>query len=225
MDSIIFLAFAVTYAGLLVWGIMLAARTGRWLTPANIPLLVIAALVYDNLIIGIGRWIGEGALLEGLNLARFWIHAAITPLLVAWALHAIRRAGFGWAQARWYQVVSIGAAVALMIGEYFWELQGLQIVPNEEYGALSYGSAEPPTGPPVMVLVVAAFLLVAGAMVWRKQKWPWLVVGAVVMTIGSAIELPIESGAITNAFELVLLISILATKAFQDRNDESIAHR
>lgn len=104
MDSIIFLAFAVTYAGLLVWGIMLAARTGRWLTPANIPLLVIAALVYDNLIIGIGRWIGEGALLEGLNLARFWIHAAITPLLVAWALHAIRRAGFGWARpagTRW----------------------------------------------------------------------------------------------------------------------------
>ncbi|HHT13725.1 MAG TPA: phospholipid phosphatase [Propionibacterium sp.] len=220
MDSIIFLAFAAIYAALLVWGISLAAKQGRWWTPANIPLLVIAALVYDNLIIGIGRWIGEGALLEGLNLARFWIHAAVTPLLAAWALHAIRRAGFGWAQARWYQVVSITAAVALMIGEYFWELQGLQIVPNEEYGALSYGSAEPPSGPPIMVLFVAAFLLFAGGMVWWKQKWPWLFIGAVIMTIGSAVQLPIESGAITNAFELILLISILATKAFQDRNDE-----
>ncbi len=40
------------------------------------------------------------------------------------------------------------------------------------------------------------------------------------MTIGSAIELPIESGAITNAFELILLISILATKAFQDKQEQ-----
>ena len=71
-----------------------------------------------------------------------------------------------------------------------------------------------------MVLFVAAFLLFAGGMVWWKQKWPWLFIGAVIMTIGSAVQLPIESGAITNAFELILLISILATKAFQDRNDE-----
>lgn len=41
------------------------------------------------------------------------------------------------------------------------------------------------------------------------------------MTIGSAVEIPVESGAATNAFELVLPISIFATKAFQDRHDES----
>ena len=72
-------------------------------------------------------------------------------------------------------------------------------MPQEEYGILSYGSAEPATGPPLMVLVVAAFLVVAGALVWWKQKWPWLF----------------------DAFELTLLVSIMATKAFQDRNDHS----
>ena len=41
------------------------------------------------------------------------------------------------------------------------------------------------------------------------------------MTIGSAVQLPVDSGAVTNAFELALLISILATKAFQDRHDRS----
>ena len=39
------------------------------------------------------------------------------------------------------------------------------------------------------------------------------------MTIGSAVELPVDSGAATNAFELVLLVSIMATKAFQDRRE------
>lgn len=223
MDSVILLAFAVAYLGLLAWGIVLANRNG-WRTAANLPLLVLAALVYDNLIIGIGRFIGEGPFLEGANLARFWIHALVTPVLVAWALHALRRAGFGFAQAKWFQVVSIGSALALTVLEYFLEIRGLEIVPNDEYGALSYTNAEPPSGPPIMVLIVAAVLLVVGAMLWKKQKWPWLFIGAVIMTIGSAVELPIPSGAITNAFELILLISIMATKAFQDRQDEDAWH-
>ena len=94
MDTVLFLGFAGAYLILLVWGIALAVRHGWW-TPANLPLLVLAALVFDNLIIGIGKFIGDGPLLEGLNLARFWIHAFVTPVLAAWALHALRRAGFG----------------------------------------------------------------------------------------------------------------------------------
>ena len=34
-------------------------------------------------------------------------------------------------------------------------------MPNEEYRVLSYSNAEPPTGPPVMVLIVALVLIVA----------------------------------------------------------------
>lgn len=97
-------------------------------------------------------------------------------------------------------------------------------MPKEEYGVLSYGSSEPPTGPPLMVLVVAAVLVVAGALVWRRQKWPWLFIGAVVMTIGSGVQLPLDSGAITNAFELALMVSIMATKAFQDRRNPAGFH-
>ncbi|HHW83927.1 MAG TPA: phospholipid phosphatase [Actinomycetales bacterium] len=224
MDPYIFLGFAAAYLVLLGWGVALTRRSGWW-TPANLPLLVVAALVYDNLILGIGHLIGEGALLEGLNYARYIVHALVTPVLVAWALHALRRAGFEWAQARWYQVASIGAALALTVLEFFLEVRGLEIAPQEEYGVLSYASTEPPSGPPIMVLIVALVLVVVGAMVWKRQKWPWLFVGAVIMTIGSAVELPLESGAITNAFELVLLISIIATKGFQDRNDESVEGR
>ncbi|MDO5494539.1 MAG: phospholipid phosphatase [bacterium] len=224
MDPYIFLGFAAVYAGLLLWGIQMANWSGWW-TPANIPLLVVAALVYDNLILGIGHVLGEGSLLHALSLGRYIIHALITPLLVAWALHTLRRAGFEWAQTRGFQIASIGAAVALTILEYFLEVRGLELVPQEEYGVLSYASSEPPSGPPIMVLIVALFLVVAGAMVWWKQKWPWLFIGAVIMTIGSAVEIPVESGAITNAFELVLLISILATKDFQDKNDRSVEAR
>lgn len=221
MDTTLFLGFAAAYLALLVWGVALAVRH-RWWTPANLPLLVVAALVYDNTVLGVGRWIGEGALLEALNYARFYIHAAITPVLVAWALHTLRRAGFGWAQSRWYQVVSIGSAVALTALEYVVEVRGLRLVPREEFGVLSYASAEPPSGPPVMVLIVAFVLLVAGGLLWRRQAWPWLFAGALVMTVGSGIDLPVDSGAVTNAFELALLVSIITTKAFQDRREGSL---
>lgn len=220
MDSPIFLLFAAAYLALLVWGVRLAARHG-WATPANLPLLVVAALVYDNAVLGLGSTLGHGPLLEGLNHGRYWIHAATTPTLVAWALHTLRRAGFTWAQSRAYQVLSIGAALALTVVEYFLEVQGLHLVPETEYGVAAYANAEPPTGPPLMVLIVAGVLVVAGALVWWKLKWPWLFVGAVVMTIGSGVQMPLPSGAITNAFELALMVSILATKAFQDRNDAS----
>ncbi|MDO5501664.1 MAG: phospholipid phosphatase [Actinomycetia bacterium] len=216
MDTILFLGFALAYLLLLVWGLALARRHGWW-TPANLPLLVLAALVFDNAVIGLGRFIGDGPVLEALNLSRFWVHALVTPVLVAWALHTLRRAGFAWAQHRWFQIASIGAALALTVLEYVVELRDLSIVPREEYGTLSYTSAEPPEGPPIMVLIVALVLIVAGALLWWKQKWPWLLAGALLMTVGSAIEVPIDSGAATNAFELVLLISIMATKAFQDR--------
>lgn len=133
MDTVLFLGFALAYLALLIWGLGLAARHGWW-TPANLPLLVVAALVYDNAALGLGRFIGEGPLLEALNYARYYIHAAITPLLVAWALHTLRRAGFGWAQARWYQVVSIAAALALTVVEYF--LEGARAAPGAGRGVL-----------------------------------------------------------------------------------------
>ncbi|WP_425310655.1 hypothetical protein AADG42_18365 [Ammonicoccus fulvus] len=217
MDTALFFGFALAYLALLIWGIALAMRHG-WLTPANLPLLVLAALVYDNFMLGIGSFIGVGPLLEGLNLARFWVHAFVTPVLVAWALHTLRRAGFRWAQPRWFQLVSIGSVLVLVVIEILTEIRGLELVPREEYGVLSYTHAEPAGGPPVMVLVVALVLLVVGAMIWWKQKWPWLFLGALIMTIGSAVELPVASGAVTNAFELTLLISIMATKAYQDSN-------
>lgn len=216
MDTVLFLAFAIAYAALLVWGARSAARRGLW-SPASLPLLVLAGLVYDNLLIGTGRWIGEGDTLETLNLVRFWIHALVTPVLAAWALHALRRAGFGWAQATWFQAFAILSSLALTVVEYLTELRGLRIVPERVYGVLSYTSAAPSDGPPVMVLVVALVLLLVGALLWRRKGWPWLFAGALVMTIGSAVQLPVPSGAVTNAFELLLLASVTATMVRQDR--------
>ena len=152
-------------------------------------------MVYDNLVLATGRFLGEGQLLESLNLARFWIHALLTPLLVVFA----------------------GSLVVL---ELVTVVSGLSLQPEREYGVLSYADTDRGGGPPLMVLFVTAALLVAAFAVWRRQGWAWLLAGTVLIAVGSAVPLPVESGAVTNAFELILLASIMATKQFQDHAEE-----
>lgn len=228
-DIWLFAGFALAYLVLLAWGLWLAARHGWW-TPANLPLLVVAGLVYDNALLALGSRIGEGALLESLNLGRFWIHALVTPLLVLFAWHACVRAsraasrpgdrgadgGHGWVRSRAAAVAAVVATAALVVLELVDVVLPLELEVQREYGVLSYTDASSGGGPPLMVLFVAAALIVAGLLVWRWQGWPWLLVGSVIMTIGSGVPVPVDSGAVTNAFELVLLTSILATKHHQD---------
>lgn len=216
MDSFIFLGFAVAYLALLIWGISLVVARRRAVI-SDLALLVVLGLVYDNTVIGLGTMIGEGAALEGLNSARYWMHALLTPLLVLVAWHVLIRTGLRWARTAWAAAVAIGVTAALMAYEIIVGALPMQLVADSEYGALSYGNENAPGGPPLMVLVVAAALLTAGIVVWVRERWPWLTVVTVLMVAGSAVTLPVPSAAIVNAFELILLIGVVATIAHQDR--------
>jgi hypothetical protein len=219
LDPLLYLFFTIAYAVLLAWGIFLAQKYG-WNSSANLILLVIAGLIYDNGILASGTLIGEGGLLENLNAARFWLHAFLTPLLVIFAWNAVSRTGVQWAKSKWMRYGIYLVFLGLVLLELVTEVFGLELKASREYGVLSYENAAQGGGPPLMVLIVTAFLLVASIMVWVKQKWPWFFAGTVLMGIGSAVEFPVESAAIVNAFELVLLLSLLATKHFQDKNEK-----
>ncbi|MGP6177131.1 hypothetical protein ACTU6U_07520 [Microbacterium sp. A196] len=216
MDSFIFLCFAIAYIALLVWGVALLFKRRR-ATASDLALLVVLGLVYDNTVIGLGAIIGEGAALEVLNSARYWLHALLTPLLVLVAWHVLRRTGLRWARTVWAAVVALGVTAALVIYEAIVGPLQMWLVADREYGALSYNNENAPDGPPIMVLIVALALLLAGTFAWVRTRWPWLTVVTVIMVAGSSITLPVPSTAIVNAFELILLIGIVATIAFQDR--------
>ncbi|GAA1673462.1 hypothetical protein GCM10009830_19710 [Glycomyces endophyticus] len=216
MDSLLFLILALAHAALLLWGVRLVNRSG-WRV-AVLPVLVVAALVYDNGVIAAGRLIGAGPVLEGLNAGRFWLHALVTPLLVLWSWDAVRRTGAPWAARAWARWTAIAVAAALVVVELATVTAALELQVRDEYGALSYAS-DHAGGPPPMVLTVAAVLVAAGVVVWRRQGWPWLFVSAALMTLGSGVPNPFPSGAATNLFEVLLLTGILATIARQDATE------
>lgn len=211
MDTFLYFLYTFLYTALLIWGLygIRKQELDKW---SSVIYIVILPLIYDNLILATGKWIGEGELLESLNFSRFCLHALITPLLVMYSIGTLRESGIEWAKKKWLVIVGIIYTIGLMVFEFSVEVVGLEIEVVKEYGVVSYSNVEEATGPPIMVLLVTLILIVASAIVWKKTKWPIFFIGAIVMTIGSAVPLNIESGAVTNAFELFLIFTLIWTK-------------
>ncbi|WKA58923.1 hypothetical protein QWY16_01845 [Planococcus shenhongbingii] len=85
MDTLLYFGFTAAYTLILVWAF--AKQQSR--NFMAFIYLVLFGLIYDNGIIAIGKFIGEGPLLENLNLLRFWSHAFLTPTLVLFSWGAL----------------------------------------------------------------------------------------------------------------------------------------
>ena len=208
MDTVLYFFFTAAYILLMIWGFR---QQRSWNFTAFL-YLVLFGLIYDNGIIAIGKFIGEGTLLENLNLLRFWSHAFLTPFLVLFCWGVMNQAGIEWAKKKIVFYGFLLYTAALIVIELVLETWGLEIVPEQQYGVLRYVSAETASGPPIMVLLVTLVLIFTGVVLWKKIGWKWLLIGAVVMGIGSAVPIPVESSAVTNAFELFLLFTLVWTK-------------
>ena len=221
VDTVLYFFFAVAYIGLMIWGFK---RQRSWNFTAFL-YFVLVGLIYDNGIIAIGKYIGEGPFLESLNVLRFWSHAFLTPLLVLFCWGAMNLAGIRWARKRTVFYGFVLYTAALISIELILETWGLEIVAEEQYGVLRYVSAEPSTGPPIMVLFVTVALIFTGIMLWKKIGWKWMLIGAMIMAIGSAVPIPVDSSAVTNAFELFLLLTLVWTKNRLETNEKSKGFR
>jgi len=211
MDTFLYFLYVVLYATLLIRGLYGIRKQdlARW---TSVIYIVILPLIYDNLLLATGKWIGEGELLESLNFSRFCLHALITPLLVIYSIGTLRESGIDWAKKKWLVIVGILYTFGLIVLEFSLEVMGLELEVVKEYGVISYSNVEEATGPPIMVLLVTLILIVASAILWKKTKWPVFFIGAVIMTIGSAFPINVDSGAVTNAFELFLIFTLIWTK-------------
>ncbi|MEK3856927.1 hypothetical protein [Cytobacillus sp. FSL H8-0458] len=215
MDPLLFAVFTAGYILLFIWAVLTVKNSGP--VSAAFLLPVILGLIYDNGILAAGSLIGEGSTLKLLNYLRYWIHAFFTPLLVLYSWHTLKQADIDWAKTSKLKWAAYLLTAGLVLLELFTEVFGLKLEARSEYGVLSYSNAEAQGGPPKMVLIVSAVLLAASIIIWRIQGWFWFFAGSLLMIIGSAIDIPIESAAAVNAFEWLLLLSLTATAYFQKK--------
>lgn len=117
METFLFLFLGFAYLCLFVWELLQVKKYGIR-NYANFLILVIFGLVYDNLIIPFGRFIGEGNTLEALSKIRYWFHALFTPTLILFAWNVFHKTGLLSTRQTLWKLL----AYVLTIGFIIYEL-------------------------------------------------------------------------------------------------------
>ena len=177
------LAFALL--ALFVW----AFRS--WLRQRNnIALLLITIMLSlqwaDALIFGLGRWIGEGELLELLSRLRTTWFFLTSPLLLILCVLVLRNARFAWLQSNLLLAGIVLVSVIYMVMDavavfsadfypacaadtlrYVMKVPTDQICPDDEMlAADGYFS--------LMLIASTAAVLITGLVLWVWRGWYWL---------------------------------------------------
>jgi hypothetical protein len=227
MYSSLMLVLSVADTVLLVW--TLREWQHRRQPVLGLLAFLILALPYDTALVGAGRFIGTGDLLETLSGPRFMLFALSVPLILIVLASLARLAGFAWAQPRWF--VGGVCLLATAFIAYSWreilffpELQPacwadtLRYVPSTLPSQICPGIAPSPavTGAlPLSALLALPGMVILGAALWWKRQWPWLFVyalaGIVLLGLPPARVGPIP-GFVGDALNLVGLV--LAARRF-----------
>jgi hypothetical protein len=222
MLSFIFLVYAAIHLGLWLWGWRLWSQTGR---PTALFLVLFGGtlLFYDNLRIGIGRFVGPGDLLYALSVPAFAWHWSMLPLLVIAAGSVARLAGLGWARHKWVMGAFCVAAVALSAHDipkifsmdlrvgcladtvrYTTSVTAAQVCPG---GEQFQGAASP-----LVAIVTNVIVLGVGIALWVQRRWPWLAVGSAAMFVAAgAFARSPWSLSIANFGEICVTLGFIAT--------------
>lgn len=205
MISVLLVAIAVCMLVLSA----LAARARRTAGPAALLVAVICAgLAYDSAAVAIGRALGFGPTLEAVNAPRYWIHAALTPLLIVAAAGLATRLGVTLL-ARPALRIAGGVAVAALIAlGAATDIVALRLSPETYADSLRYVNTAT-AGPPVPAIVTIVVLIAIGALLWRTAGVPWLCLGGIVMFVAAAAGF--AHFWVGNLGELALQLGVVAT--------------
>lgn len=185
MQNIIFLVVGLLQLTIAIIGTRNVIKRFSWY--AVLVLIVVYGLAYDNLAIASGAVFSVSETTRLLNVPRYVIHALFTPgmMIAAWGI--LRWKGVKWASNRvWHSLLCILATALILLGSYV-DILNLTLVPNEANGVVRYvNDFHLFRGPPIPAVLTIIVLLVLGGVVWRKFKWPWMFMGALLMFLGAA---------------------------------------
>lgn len=235
MLSFIFLTYAVVHLAIWIWGWVAWSRNGR---PVALLLVLVGGtlLFYDNLRIGLGRFIGEGELLKALTVPAFAWHWSMLPLLVIAAGSLARLAGLGWARNRFvmgaYCVVAV-ALSALDIPKIF----SMELYPacvadtfrystsvNEAQLCSPDGKLVQGAGAALVAILTNIIVLATGIAIWVRTRWPWMALGALAMFIAAGVfARSYYSLPIANFGEILITLGLITTAIHFARQQQAAA--
>ena len=207
MAAILHLIYTFAHSGLMVWGLHLFPQSSNLAT--ILLLVVLTGLIYDNLIISLGSFIGEGEVLEFLNKLRFLFHTLFTPLLVVIAVELANYAGVEWFGNPIVRFMAWLIVIALIEFEFRKKYVKLKLESTTFAGTLRYREAESSSLPMAAILTIVLVAAI-GIIIWQTMQCPWVFVGALIMFVGSAVPTRLVGSVLGSGVEIALLLSFLA---------------
>ncbi len=183
----------------------LRLRRPSGLRYAPIALLVLAGLVYDNIVLGLGGLLGRGDLLRSLSVPRYWIHAIGTPLLILLVLEIGDRCGLSWAKRRRSAWVALAfVLIGFGLGHDGF---GQKLTFTTDGGTARYAN-DAVTGPPTSAIAVIIVVLAVAVMIWQHGYSAMMAVCSLVMLVGAAAGATVP--LIGNLAECFFVLALLA---------------
>lgn len=173
-------------------------------------ILLLAAAVNDNFLIGAGTLLPEGPLVL-LSYIRWWAHWALVPFLIVAATRVAHGSGAKWASFPLVMPVAYAASIALSIfdvREGFLDEGGLQLEPAEFAGTLRLVSASE-VGPPFVTIGVNVYVLLVAVGLWFRCKHRELFVGSFLAFVGNGIPMSLAGTLPGSLGEAALILSLL----------------
>lgn len=214
MNTVMFYLIGCGYICLLLWGIHLWKKE-KELDFSICIFLVIIGLIYDNFLIASGKFIGEGILLKKLSLARYWLHALFTPLLIVVISSICAKMDLRWAKKRFWKIIVFLLTIGLMFFEWRSSIFGIKLKAEWKNGVLTY---EAVSGANLgMVIIITIIFALISLIFMAKFHFPWLLAGTFTMILGGILTKWLKGFPIMNLCELLFIASLLITKQFQLR--------
>ncbi len=195
MYTTLFLVQAGIQLLLLFWLVRIYRATG--LAVALMLFIPQFGLVYDNLIVGLGRFIGIGEFLKAISWPRFWIHWLFGAWLIIACGAMLRLAGFAWAQHKGVMVAFCALTASLMVLDlpYFWTTA---LYPVCEFDLVRYSvqvpaglrcspdqRVVPGQGAPIASVITCLVVIATGLVLLVKRRFPWVFAGGFLMLLSA----------------------------------------
>ncbi len=145
--------------------------------------LICVGLSYDALILALGSVLSEGALLLSISRLRYVFHGGLIPLIFLICAYALDFKGF-WKTAAWIFTLVL---VALGIADGCVRTLGATTIA----GITRYASVTAPAWAEIvnslLTFGTVIPMMIAGVVVWVKQKTPYLFLSAFLMFLFSGL--------------------------------------
>lgn len=219
MATIIYLLLVFLYVILFAWFVRIMREESTFtgdvlIDETSLLLLVILGLFYDNGVIALGNWLGEGILLKVLSYIRYLFHALFTPTLILFIWKICDNIQFPFTRKVWSKIVAYIVTFTLISYELFMVIFKIKLEPIKKYGLLTYEQTDSVNNSFIVIIISLVLGLVSIMLIIRHKQFV-LFVGIIVMSIGALLSTSISKFPIMNASEMVLIISLILTKQFQ----------